>query len=451
MKSLTGVVWHEGMHLGPHHFQAQSRYFEDLIDFAVNSLGFEPYGLIGYELDEEAIRNGTLSLVSARGIFPDGLTFTMPDSDPLPPARNISEAFPAIRTSLEASLAIQPRKANAANLEMNELSIDRSKRFVAKTLKLTDEETGRDQKPVRIGHKNIFMQLDTEQSEGLVRMPLARIIRDGTGQFAYDPGFIPPLLKITAHAGLNRSLEKLIQLLEEKSRTLVPHAGVDPGTGAGFSAREISHAWLLHSINCGLASLRHLLLARHPHPESLFVELSRLAGALCTFGLESHPAQLPLYDHLKLAECFQALDEHIREHLKKILPTNFVRIALTPVEEFFYRGDLNDQRVLGSSFWILGIRCPIGEAQLIRRTPELLKICSDRFIRKLVQRALPALSLGHQSTPPAAISPKVDWHYFRIDRSGPCWDDIVKTRKLGVYIPEELPQAQVEITVVLES
>ena len=451
MKSLSGVVWHEGMHLGSHHFQAQNRYFEDLVDFAVSSLGFEPYGLSGYEVDEEAIRNGTLSLVSARGIFPDGLPFTMPDSDPLPPARNISEAFPAIRTSLDVWLAIQPRKADAANLEMDELSSAQSTRYVAKTLKLTDEETGRDQKPVRIGHKNIFMLLDTEEAEGLVRMPLARIVRDGAGQFAYDPDLIPPLLKITAHAGLNRKLEKLIQLLEEKSLTLAPQAGVDPGTGAGFSAREISHAWLLHSINCGLASLRHLLLARHPHPEGLFVELSRLAGALCTFGLESHPSQLPLYDHLQLAECFQALDEHIREHLKRILPTNFVTIPLNPVEDYYYRGQVSDQRVLGSSLWIMAIRCPIGEAQLIKRTPELLKICSHRFIRRLVQRALPASNLRHLSTPPAAISPKVDWHYFRIDKSGPCWDDIVKTRQLGVYIPGELPQAQVEIMVVLES
>ena len=38
MKQLSKVVWSEGMHLAPHHFQLQSRYFEDSIRFALASL-----------------------------------------------------------------------------------------------------------------------------------------------------------------------------------------------------------------------------------------------------------------------------------------------------------------------------------------------------------------------------------------------------------------------------
>ena len=70
MKTLSRVVWSEGMHLGPHHFQLQSRYFEDVIHFTTSSLWFGDYGLIGCQFDAEALRNGTLSLIHARGIFP---------------------------------------------------------------------------------------------------------------------------------------------------------------------------------------------------------------------------------------------------------------------------------------------------------------------------------------------------------------------------------------------
>lgn len=94
VKFLSRVVWSEGMHLGPHHFQAQSRYFEDSIHFATSSLWFEPFGLVGLELNAEALQNGTVSIVSARGILPDGLPFNMPESDPLPEARGIAELFP---------------------------------------------------------------------------------------------------------------------------------------------------------------------------------------------------------------------------------------------------------------------------------------------------------------------------------------------------------------------
>ena len=82
MKFLSRVVWSEGMYLGPHHFQTQSRYFEDSIAFLAASLWVEPWGLLHAELDQKAIRNGNAVLLHASGIFPDGLTFELPNSDP---------------------------------------------------------------------------------------------------------------------------------------------------------------------------------------------------------------------------------------------------------------------------------------------------------------------------------------------------------------------------------
>src|SRR6516162_3401203 len=89
MKLLSKVVWSEGMYLAPHHFQAQNRYFEDSVQFATASLWRHAFGLVSCELDADAIRNGTVALVHAVGVFPDGLPFDMPECDPLPPVRNI--------------------------------------------------------------------------------------------------------------------------------------------------------------------------------------------------------------------------------------------------------------------------------------------------------------------------------------------------------------------------
>src|ERR1041384_1144341 len=98
MKLLSRVVWSEGMHLGPHHFQVQSRYFEDSIQFATSSLWFASYGLAGLELDAEARYNGSGSLLHARGIMPDGLQFKMPECAELPPPRvGIAELIPPTR------------------------------------------------------------------------------------------------------------------------------------------------------------------------------------------------------------------------------------------------------------------------------------------------------------------------------------------------------------------
>src|SRR5215470_2809458 len=97
---LSRVVWQEGMYLAPHHFQAHGRYFEDSIRFSISALWKEPYGLLGSLLDEEALRNGTLSLIHARGVLPDGLPFLMPECDALPPPRPIGDLFPPERDRL---------------------------------------------------------------------------------------------------------------------------------------------------------------------------------------------------------------------------------------------------------------------------------------------------------------------------------------------------------------
>src|SRR5208282_4656445 len=109
----------EGMYLGPHHFQAQNRYFEDVVRFAVSALWYQPYGLLGCGLDEEALRNGTLSLIHARGIFPDGMPFLMPDCDAVPPPRPIASLFPPTRDRLEVALAVPQYRPQGLNCALN--------------------------------------------------------------------------------------------------------------------------------------------------------------------------------------------------------------------------------------------------------------------------------------------------------------------------------------------
>src|ERR1700744_500192 len=110
MRFLSRVVWSEGMYLSPHHFQMQSRYFEDSIAFLAASLWDEPWGLLHLELDQKAIKNGTAAVLHASGIFPDGLTFETPDSDPPPPARNLLDVFPPTDPALLLYLTVPSRR-----------------------------------------------------------------------------------------------------------------------------------------------------------------------------------------------------------------------------------------------------------------------------------------------------------------------------------------------------
>jgi type VI secretion system protein ImpJ len=456
MKLLSRVVWSEGMYLGPHHFQAQSRYFEDTLQFASSSLWFASFGLAGIELDSDALQNGIVSILHARGMFPDGLAFNFPESDALPETRAVAAHFPPTREGIVALLGIPPHKPNGVNCSLEEngsgggrapSAPNGSPRFAAETRVLHDENTGADERPVRLGRKNFRILFDTEPPGGLITLPLARILRDGSGHFIYDPNFVPPVLRISASLRLMLMVQRLTDILEEKAAAL---KGRSNGSAA-FSTGEIANFWLLHSVNSALPPLRHLLLAKRGHPEELFHELSRLAGALCTFGLESNPRDLPLYNHDSPSDCFEQLDSHIRAHLETIVPTNCIRIPLAPAENYFFDGDVADTRALGRAGWVLAVRAGVGEAEVMAKAPQLIKVCSPPFVRELVKRALPGLTLTHLPVPPPAIAARVETQYFSISRNGPCWDHIAQIKRVGVYVPGEFPDPSVEIFAVLDT
>jgi type VI secretion system protein ImpJ len=449
-KHLSKVVWSEGMYLAPHHFQAQNRYFEDSIHFAASALCFEPYGFAGFALDAEALRNGTLSLLHARGILPDGLSFQMPDCDPLPAARNISELFPPAKEKVTVLLAIPEHKPGAANCAES-ADGNRWVRYKPESKIIADETTGRDEKPVQLGEKNFSLLLESESHEGVLSMPIACITRDGTGHFVFDPDFIPPLTIIAGSERLIYLLKRLVEILDDKSAGLSTGSAAAARTWAEYSTRDVAQFWLLHTINSALAPLREIYTNRHIHPEQLFVQMLRLAGALCTFAIDSHPRELPGYNHLDLTGCFGALDHHIRMHLETVVPTNVISIPLHQTANYFYEGEIVDQRCLDRSRWIFSIRSATGEVEIISRTPQLVKICSKLFVPKLVERALPGMGLTHLPTPPTSISAQVDACYFSINRFGPCWEHIQQTRQVGVYVPGELPDPQLELLVILES
>jgi type VI secretion system protein ImpJ len=438
------------MYLGPHHFQAQSRYFEDASRFVTQSLRYEAYGFTGFGLDVEALRNGVVGVMHARGLFADGLPFNLPECDPAPEARPIGGLFPPTRDFLLVSLAIPRRKPAGQNC--GEPGSDgASSRFTAVPVSISDENTGQDEKTVQLGRKNIRLVFDTESLEDFEALPIARIKRDTSGRFIFDSTFIPPCVSINASETLLMTLRRLVEILEEKSSTLLRGT---PGRGsfqAGMSARDVASFWFLHAINAGLGPLRHIFLSKHGHPEELFQEMSRLAGALCTFGMDSHPRTLPVYDHNHLDLCFQELDAHIRRHLEIMLPSQAISIPLAQVARNFYEGEVTDARAMGASRWLLAVHAKLGEADLIHKVPVIVKVCSAAFVPELVKRALPGMKLGHLSLPPSAISARVECQYFAISKGGPCWDHIMQTRKVGVYVPSELPDPELELLVITDS
>jgi type VI secretion system protein ImpJ len=449
MRLLTKPVWSEGMYLGPHHFQAQNRYFEDALNFITTSLWRDAYGFAGLQFDQDALRNGTLALTHARGLFADGLAFDLPASDTAPNTRDFAALFSPVADHLTMHLAVPATTPDGQNTSLDNTA--NSARFLASEQTMPDQNTGLDEKPVQVGRKNLKLLSESEISDRYSSLPVVRLLRDGSGRYEADPTFVPPCLSLNASLTLTDTLRRLIEILDEKSTVFTQEQQQRNGVfQAGMSARHVAQYWFLHALNSNIPTLRHLLLAQRAHPQELYREMSRLAGALCTFGLEVHPRSLPAYDHWELGSCFAALDKHIRRHLEIVMPSKAIKIPLQPVESFLYQGEVKDERCLGAGRWILEIQSPIGEADLIALVPKLTKVCSARFVVELIKRALPGLPLNHLSVPPVQIAARVESQYFSVNRGGPCWEHIIQTRQIGIYVPAEIPTPQLSLIVLLD-
>jgi type VI secretion system protein ImpJ len=451
VRNLSRVVWSEGMYLGPHHFQAQSRFFEDTIHFAAEALWYCPWGFLGVELNHEALRNGTLLLTHARGVFPDGLTFDMPAGDAVPDPSSVDDRFSPTAHAAMVYLAVPQHRTSPESTALDSANVNGATRYIAEEKLIFDEITGLDEKPVRFGRKNIQFLIEGEKTAGLQLLPIARVLRDGMGHYVYDERFIPPSMRMSASSRLIFLTRRLIEILQQKNEAFTGRVMGFDKQATGISAQQVASFWFLHAVNTALTALRHQYLTAQGHPEELYGEFLKLGGALCTFGLESSPEKLPLYDHLDLESCFETLDDHIRRHLEMVVPTNCVSITLQRRDNYFWEGDLPDTRYFGDVRWYFSINANLGEADLIMLTPQLAKLCSARFVPELVRRALPGMPLTHVSLPPASLSPRIQNQYFLVNRGGPCWDHLVETRRVGVYVPGEIPNPNLELLILLET
>jgi len=314
-----------------------------------------------------------------------------------------------------------------------------------------DETNGIDEREVEVGHKNIRIIADSELTPEMVALPLARVVRDSQGRLAYDEEFIPCCLRISASDTLMLMVKRVLEAVGEKSATITRGASRVDRFEPGISALDVANYWFLHALHSAMPPLRHLAHTRPAHPGDCFLELSRLAGALCTFAFDSDPRTLPDYDHRNPGPAFQALCDHIRRHLEIVVPTNTITLDFTVTEPYIHQATVMDERCLRRARWILGVRSSIGESAQLRLVPQLVKVCSSRFVPELVKRALPGMTLTHLPIPPSALRAEADMQYYAIDTTGPCWEHILHTKTVGIYIPGEIGQAEFQVTVIVES
>jgi type VI secretion system protein ImpJ len=325
-------------------------------------------------------------------------------------------------------------------------------RYLEVVALVRDETAGQESVEVRFAAKNLRLVLDDELASDDVALPIARIRRDGAGRFVIDQEYVPPCLHVGASERLVSMLRGVVGMLEAKGTALAASlapAASGAGAPSAYIGNELATRWLLNAVRSAEAPLRHLLAARRVHPERLWTELARLAGALCTFSLTAQPRDLPAYDHEDLGGCFGALERHLRANLDVVVAARAIVVPLAKSSAVLHVGDVPDPRCYEpGARWFLGVRSSAGVAATIANAPRLLKVCASMYVLELVRRSWYGLTIEHVPAPPAGIAPRRDLAYFELTMDGPCADGLRKTKQVGVYVPDEIPDASFELAVL---
>jgi len=433
------VVWSEGLFLRPQHFQQQDRHVERYVELRTSALRANGWGFSDLEFERDLLSTGKLALRRARGVFPDGTPFCMPDDDPLPPALEVP---PSVRDStvflalpLRRAGALEIGRAQAAGevtrLQLQELS-------VRDNGGLTDEPA-----LLEVAGVNGRLLLQNEPLDEYSCIPLARILEcKADRQILLDDRFIPTVVRAAAAPRLASFLRELNGLLHQRGEAI---GGRVTAGGRGATA-EVADYLMLQAINRFEPVATHLAQSGAVHPEDLFCFAASLAGELATYTLPTkRPNPLEPYRHDDLRATFDPLFASVRSVLSAVLEQSAVPIPLE-VKRFGIRvGVIQDRSLLDSAVFVLAARADLPAEEFKRMFVAQVKAGPVERIADLVNLGLPGLALRSMPAPPRQVPYHSGFQYFEMEQSGELWRQLRASGGIAVHAAGEFPGLQIEL------
>ena len=245
-----------------------------------------------------------------------------------------------------------------------------------------------------------------------------------------------------------RLVQRMMELLEEKGAAVAARSA---GPGGELSTREIANFWLLHGINPRFDSAAPPVDRQARAPGGAVPRAVKAGGSTVHVYPGVAPGQPALVRSPEPQRLLRKTRSAYTGAPGDAGPTNVVSIPLTGGGGLFLRR--RDQRPEMSRPFQVGVSIQAdddggGNHESRAAADQGLQ---PAFCARAGRRALPGLAMTHLPIPPPAVSTHRETQYFGLSRGGPCWDHMVSTRKIGVYVPGEFPTPEVEILVVLDN
>jgi type VI secretion system protein ImpJ len=426
------VIWAEGMLLQPQHFQQAERYQAHVRDIQLHGVNPYPWGFVSLTIDTAALAIGKVGIVQARGIFPDGTTFDLPATEPLPMAIDI----PSTARNVKVLLAIPSQRAGAR--DSNSESEDLLARFTASETQASDTNTGGDRTAlIQVGSLNVSLLLNTDLTDAWTTLGLVEIIeRRADNQIVLDKAYIPPTLDVQNEPLLHGYAKEMLGLLKQRGDAL---AGRMSQTGSG-GVSEVADFLLLQTVNRHEPVFKHLTQTSVLHPQHLFEQCLALAGDLATFRGKRRVIEFDRYIHDNLAKTFTPLIADLRMSLSMVLEQSAVQIELHERKMGVRVGILSDAEMRKNATFVLTVSAQLASEAVRARFPSQVKIGPVEKIRDLVNLQLPGVTLVALPVAPRQIPFHTGASYFELDTKGnDLWRQLDQSGGLAIHVAGDFP------------
>lgn len=432
------VVWSEGMFLNPQHFQQQERYFERYVNGKCEAFGVYGWGVSEFEIDQQLLKLGKLSLLSANGVFPDGTPFSIPDMNDAPPVIDLPENL----HDMLVYLAVPVRRPGAVDV-LKEENTQGLARYYKAELPVRDvTEEGSDNLTVDIAKLRTKLLLASDDLSGYTCIGLIKISETREDKNAIlDDQYIPTCIDINASPRLSGFLTELVGLLRHRGESI---AGRLADARRGGTA-EIADYMMLQLINRIEPYANHLASIRGLHPIVMYGETLQMVGELSTFVTKTkRPAGFTPYLHDNLTETFVPVMAALRECLSMVYEQSAVSMPLIEKKYGIRVSEINDRSMLSSGTFVLAARADVAEELLRARLPAQVKLGPVERIRQLVNAAMPGIQLKPLPVAPRQIPFRSGYCYFELEKNSPFWKELQTSGGFALHIGGDFPGLELE-------
>jgi type VI secretion system protein ImpJ len=438
MSDNNRVVWSEGLFLRPQHFQQQDRYLEAYIEGRAAALQPYSWGLTELEIERDLLAIGKLGIRRARGVFPDGTPFVMPDTDPVPTPLEIGTQ---LRDQV-VYLAIPLRKSGAT-ISTRPDGAAESTRYRSRDHQTRDVMSGlASVTELEVAALSSRLMPQSEPAEDFAQIPVAHVIEcRADKQVVLEDRFIPTVMTCGAAPRLATFLSELQGMLHQRGEALAARA-VASGRGG---AAEIADFLILQTVNRYEPVVTHYATTARCHPESLYRLALEIAGDLSTLLTTSRrPGQFPGYRHDALQASFEPVIQALRALLSTPLQENAIPIPLTLKKFGISVGTVSDRTLFDTAGFVLAARADMPTEELRRRFPQQLKIGPVEKIRDLVNLQLPGIAIQAMPVAPRQIPYHAGFVYFELDRTSELWRVLKTSGGIAIHQSGEFPGLTLE-------